>query len=216
MGNVVNPPDAPPTKSPRKERAQATRRRILAAASAEFLEKGYLATHMAAIAERAGVSVQMLYLAFGTKPRLLAAIVERAVFGEEGVAPPESHWWSRVEEAGTAAEMLRRLVVESAPVFRAASPMWLVAQVGATVDEDLARSTAEGDRLRARDYRRVIDLAATKGSLRQGLCADTATDLLVAMLSPAFYMELVGGRGWSHDQAIEWLADTLPSLLFDA
>ncbi len=93
--------------------------------------------------------------------------------------------------------MVRRLVVESAPVFRAASPVWLVAQVGATVDEDLAVSTSEGDRLRTPDYRQVVELAATKGKIKNALEVDAATDILVAMLSPTFYMELVKGRAGS-------------------
>ncbi len=210
MHSLVNGLDERPS---RKQRAQATRQRILTAARAEFLDRGYVATRMAAVAERAGVSVQMLYLSFGTKPKLLGALVEAAVFGDEGVPPPESGWWARVQEAASASEMIHRLVIESGPVFRLASPLWLVAQVGATLDEDLAAMTREGDRLRARDYRRVVELAATKGTLKHGLDIDLATDILVALLSPTFYMELVKGRGWADDRALEWLADTLSTLL---
>ena len=213
MSPPVNAPGQPPAKLSRKERARATRQRILHMARAEFLEQGYLATRMTAIAERAGVSVQMVYLSFGSKPKLLGAILESAVFGDEGLPPPDTDWWARVTEAPTAAEMIRRLVVASGPVFKAASPVWLVAQVGATVDEDLAASTVEGDRYRARDYRRIVELAATRGPLKAGLDLDTATDILVAMLSPAFYMELVKGRDWGDERAIEWLADALPALV---
>ena len=47
--------------SARREQARATRRQVLAAATALFLERGYAATTMADVAARAGVVVQTVY-----------------------------------------------------------------------------------------------------------------------------------------------------------
>src|SRR2546421_3165621 len=69
-------------------RGTDTRRRIEEAAARLFTSDGYSGTTMQAIAAEAGVHVQTIYLAYGTKPALLAACAARLVAGEED---PESH-----------------------------------------------------------------------------------------------------------------------------
>src|SRR5580704_17021519 len=56
-----------------------TRRRLLAAAAAEFAERGYAAATVIRIAERADVSVQTLYSNWGNKRNLLRAVMESSV-----------------------------------------------------------------------------------------------------------------------------------------
>src|SRR6266851_4980601 len=60
-----------------------TRRRLLAAAGAEFAERGYAAATVSRIAGRAGVSVQSLYNDWGNKRNLLQAVMETAVTGDD-------------------------------------------------------------------------------------------------------------------------------------
>src|SRR5690349_23066267 len=62
-----------------------TRRRLLAAAKAEFAERGYTAATVIRIAERADVSVQTLYSNWGNKRNLLRAVMESSVTGDEDV-----------------------------------------------------------------------------------------------------------------------------------
>ena len=65
----------------RRQKALETRWRIMDAAPAEFTERGYHDATMAAIAERAGVAVQTVYLGFRTKSGLLEEVVGNAVLG---------------------------------------------------------------------------------------------------------------------------------------
>src|SRR5258708_3142778 len=60
----------------RREAAQTTRRAIVAAATRLFVERGYAATNMAAIAEAAGVSHETVHATFGPKPALFRHLVE--------------------------------------------------------------------------------------------------------------------------------------------
>src|ERR1700753_2620027 len=60
-----------------------TRRRLLRAAENEFTERGYSAATVAKIAARAGVTVQTLYLAWGSKRALLRAYMESALAGKD-------------------------------------------------------------------------------------------------------------------------------------
>src|SRR3954471_794498 len=55
-----------------------TRRRLLSAADSNFREHGYRATTVTAIAAGAGVSLQTLYLAWGSKAALFQAAAEAA------------------------------------------------------------------------------------------------------------------------------------------
>src|SRR6266516_1533758 len=64
--------------SGRQAQARRNREAILDAAQRQFLEGGYAATTIAAIAAEAGVSVETIYKAFGGKPGLVRAIYERA------------------------------------------------------------------------------------------------------------------------------------------
>lgn len=62
-----------------------TRRRLLDAAGHEFAERGYTAATVTRIAGRAGVTVQTLYLAWGSKRELLRAYMESALAGRSDI-----------------------------------------------------------------------------------------------------------------------------------
>lgn len=55
---------------------------VLEAAGRRFLRDGYAATTVASIADDAGVSVELLYKAFGGKPGLVRGLWDTALAGE--------------------------------------------------------------------------------------------------------------------------------------
>jgi AcrR family transcriptional regulator len=57
--------------------AEATKRRILDAASVEFADHGLAGARVDAIAERAGANKQLIYAYFGSKAKLFAAVLGR-------------------------------------------------------------------------------------------------------------------------------------------
>ncbi len=65
-------------KERRARDPEATRRRILAAAEAEFARKGYDGSRLRDVAERASVHHALLHHYFGDKEGLFRAVVERA------------------------------------------------------------------------------------------------------------------------------------------
>src|SRR4051794_10945634 len=79
----------------RQPRGRATRARIIAAATRLFVRDGYLATTMAAIAAEAGVAVQSLYLAFGSKLGILSAALDVAIVGDVQPVPLLERLWVR-------------------------------------------------------------------------------------------------------------------------
>src|SRR6476646_8403391 len=80
--------------SPRRQaQAAATRRSILEAAQRLFVQEGYPATTMEAIAAEAGVALKTVYLAFATKSGLLRALWDLLLKGDEDEAAVDQRQW---------------------------------------------------------------------------------------------------------------------------
>ena len=69
--------------SARRTQSAATRRRIVDAARALILERGYRATTIAAIAAAAGVNNDSVYELVGRKPMVLRELIEQAISGTD-------------------------------------------------------------------------------------------------------------------------------------
>src|SRR5918992_1152484 len=78
----------------RERHAALTRSVVLEVARRRFAEQGYAATGVRPIAEEAGVSLQTLYTAFGSKQGLLLALVD-TVREQTGGADP----WGLIERS---------------------------------------------------------------------------------------------------------------------
>ena len=67
----------------RLRKAAENRAAVLNTAQQMFLEGGYAAVSIPAIANGAGVSSEFIYKAFGPKPELLKAVFDRSVTGDD-------------------------------------------------------------------------------------------------------------------------------------
>ena len=67
----------------RRQQAAQTRERVLEAACALFVERGFDGATIAAIADRAGVAAETVYATFANKRMLLGELVRQAVRGED-------------------------------------------------------------------------------------------------------------------------------------
>ena len=202
-----------PAKLSRRGRAKATQRRIVKAAYQLFCEQGYVGTTMAEIGEAAGVAVQSVYFTFHTKAALLSRAYDFAVMGEEEPLAPEQQAWYRAMSAEPdVTRALRHFVTGVGEITRRVTPLSLAAQVAADGDPDTARVLAFHDDMQADAYREVVRLLGTKATLRPGL--ERGTDLLLLYAGTEAYHVLVEGRGWSHDEFLEWTVAALAHQLF--
>jgi AcrR family transcriptional regulator len=71
----------------RAEQSRATRQRVLGAAQALFLRRGYAGATVEAIANRAGVSVQTVYNTVGGKAALFKAVYDTMLAGDDDPIP---------------------------------------------------------------------------------------------------------------------------------
>ncbi len=85
--------------SRRQAAAGTTRRTILGAARELFLAQGYAGTSMPAIAAAAGVALDTVYTAVGTKPVLFRELVEEAISGQDHAVPAEERDYVRAIHA---------------------------------------------------------------------------------------------------------------------
>ena len=118
------PPPAEPSRRSRQKTVgaalrQDTRNRLLQAAADEFPARGYAGTTVARLAAAAGVSVQTLYLAWGSKRALLRGYMENALAGGTGSPEDASRRFAglppreRLAELATFREDLTKILEEA-------------------------------------------------------------------------------------------------------
>jgi AcrR family transcriptional regulator len=199
---------------PRAERARETRRRVTDAALRLFVEHGYMPTTMSAIAREAGVAVQTLYLAFGSKSSILSAALDVAIVGDDVPLPLIERPWVqqlRAEEDGHRAVAL--LCREVAELFRRVAPLH-VAIRAATGDAEVASLLQHDQQSRYATQRQFVAILAEKPGFNEELGEERVADIVYGVLSEAVYLLVCGDRGWSVDDWSAWVAATLSSQLF--
>src|SRR3954452_16611551 len=151
----------------REEQARATRRRILAAATAVFLEHGWAGATVRAVAAAAGVSVPTVELAFGTKARLLKAAIDIAIAGDDEAVPMLARDWADdVRRATTAAELLGITAAVIGPAQARSAGLVLAALEGSTRDAELAELAEQLTGQRAVTAAWIVDALAALTPLR--------------------------------------------------
>lgn len=187
---------------------QHTRDRLLEAAEAEFAANGYAGTTVTRLAAAAGVSVQTLYLAWGSKRQLLRGYMERALAG--GAGSPEDA--SRRFVGLSPRDRLAELATLVAEIAERAATGWNLYRDAAAVDAEIAADWNELQLLRHRLFTRIVgDIPIA--DLRAGLTKRRAIDTAWAIASPESYDLLVRRLGYSLEQFRDWMEQTLVAAL---
>jgi len=198
--------------SGRQAQARRNRQAILDAAQRQFLEGGYAATTIAAIAAEAGVSVETIYKAFGGKPGLVGAIYERGLTGREPVPAFERADAMRERETDPRT-IMRNWGALTSEVSSAVSPIVRLVRLAAASDPDMAallNASNDNREERARHHARFLK---QRGYLREGVTLAEATDLLWTCTSDELYDLLVVQRDWSLPRFARFLADFMIAAL---
>jgi AcrR family transcriptional regulator len=196
----------------RRQAAARTRAAILDAARQLFTERGYAATPMTAIADRAGVALDTIYASVGRKPELARLLIETAISGTDQAIPAEQRDYVRAIQA--APDAGTKIAIYAAAVAAIAPRLALVLaiiQQAARDEPELARLWDQIAERRAANMRRFVADLATATPLR--LDPDQAADIVWATNSAEMYQLLVGQRGWSPQRYEGFLADTWRRLL---
>lgn len=196
----------------RRQAAARTRTAILDAARELFTERGYTATPMTAIAERAGVALDTVYASVGRKPELARLLIETAISGTDQAIPAEQRDYVRAVQAAPDAQT--KIALYAAAVTAIAPRLALVLaiiQQAAHTEPELAALWDEIAERRAANMRRFVADLATVTPLR--IEPSEAADIVWATNAAELYQLLVGQRGWSPQRYERFLTDTWRRLL---
>ena len=198
--------------SGRQAQARRTRQVILDAAQRQFLEGGYAATTIAAIAGEAGVSVETIYKAFGGKPGLVRAIYERGLAGREPVPAFQRSDAMRKRETDPET-IMRNWGALTSEVSSVVSPIVRLVRAAAASDPDMAALLKANNDVREQRARHHARFLKQRGYLRQGVTLGQATDILWTCTSDELYDLLVVQRGWSLPRFARFLGDYMIAAL---
>lgn len=201
--------DVSSTRPSRRDRARATRLRIIRAAQRVFIANGYAGARMTDIAAEAGVAVQTVYFTFHTKAELLQACYELAVLGEDDPRPPPAQpWYAAMLDARDGRAAIGWFAEGFSAIAARVAVLDDVAR-SASHEPDAARVRERNEQLRRDGYARIVAHLAGRFGLRPGLDPADAVDILLTLGGPATYRALVLDCGWPHDLFTGWLAATL-------
>jgi AcrR family transcriptional regulator len=198
--------------SGRQAQARRNRQVILDAAQRHFLEGGYAATTIAAIAADAGVSVETIYKAFGGKPGLVRAIYDRGLVGQQPVPAYQRADEMRERETDPRA-IMRNWGTIASEVSAVVSPIARLVRAAAASDPDMAALLHANNDVREQRARHHARFLKRRGYLREGVSVAQATDIIWTCTSDELYDLLVTQRGWSAPQYGRFLADYMIATL---
>ncbi len=196
----------------RRDRADRTREAVIDVGARLFLEHGFAATTVTAIAHASRVSEQSIYKSFGGKAGLVRAIWARALEGE-GSVPAERRSDAMQDSEQDPHEVIRRWGEFTIEVAPRVVPILLLIKSAASNDPQISALLAEVDEQRLRRMERNARTLHDRRQLRPGLTLDAARDVLWTYSSPELFDLLVGRRGWSVERFAAFLTDQLSNAL---
>lgn len=196
----------------RQAQARRNQEAILDAAQRQFLDNGYGATTVAAIAAEAGVSVETVYKAFSGKSGLVRALYDRALRGRGPVSAYERSDEMRAREVDPRT-IMRRWGELTTEVAAQLTPIRLLIRAAAVTDPEIAALLKDGDNERLERMRHHAEFLAERGYLREGITTDKATDVLYTCSSVEIYEVLVLQRCWPLPEFAGFIADFMITAL---
>lgn len=195
----------------REAQARETRRRILDSARALFLEQGFPATTIAAVARRAQVSADTVYSVFGSKANLLKEVLDVVIGGDDADVPLLER--DRPQAVRAEPDQRRQLGMFAADIttqLERVRPLDDILRSAAAVDPAAAELRADLQlRQRRAAMRTVVAWVGAHGPLREGLTDEEAAAVVWTLTSPEVHAMLRDTWGWSRERFERWLRETL-------
>ncbi len=191
----------------REANAGATRLAIVTAAGRLFIERGYVATSIEAIAEAAGVSRATVFTSVGGKSILLKKAYDIALVGDDADIPLAQRARSiAIKAEPDAARFLDLYAGLIVDINGRLAGIYEAVRGAASADAEVRAVFEKIQEERRIGSGRVIADLLSKGPLQPGLPAEQAADILWTLNDAGLYHLLVQRRGWQHDQFRAWLS----------
>jgi AcrR family transcriptional regulator len=202
----------------REEQARNTRVRIIEAAERLFIDQGYAATTIEAVAGAAGVAVDTVYATLGSKRGILSALLGMRLGGDaEPISMLDRPGPQAMRQERDQRRQLSMFAADIALVLERIRPVDDILRSAAAVDGDVASMRAGIQEERFRNMVIIAEWVAANGPLREGTSVDEAGAILWSLTSPEVHRQLRQLRGWPMARYARWLEETTTwTLLPDA
>jgi AcrR family transcriptional regulator len=198
--------------SRRQARVRATCAQVAAAALGLFIERGYPATTIEAIAAASDTPIATVYRLFGSKRGILSHVVDIAFGGDD---QPIAFADRPAVRSALAEPDPGRLLAAFAHLARdlagRAAPILHVLRTAEDVDPEAAEMLAVTKSQRFTGQSRIARTLAERHQLT--VTEADAADIIYTLMSPEVHRILTIERQWSADRYQKWLATTLQTQL---
>jgi len=213
MANKPRSYDATRRRERAEEERRATQWRVVEAARELFVTRGYVATTVADIAKEAGVALQSVYNAGGSKAALMHLVVDLAVAGDDqDVLLADRPSFAAIGAQPTAERQVEVIATLVAETMQRLAPVWVAYREAAAVDPTGAANLEAAHRRRSETFATMIGMVDQD---RLRMPSEEATDTAWAIGSIDVYLLLRSIRGWDHERYAQWLTRTLVDELVD-
>jgi AcrR family transcriptional regulator len=193
----------------RATRRAETEARLISAGTELFVTRGYAATTLADVADRAGLAARTVYLRFSTKAELLRRCIGTAIVGD--LEPPplaERNWVEATMTAPTLEARIRDMAAVTARLMRRTGALLEVARQAAAVEPEIAAAAQAG----RDDTRRILlefwRRAGADGLLPDGVDLEWLGETATLLAQADTYLLLRATTGWDGDTYERWLAQS--------
>jgi AcrR family transcriptional regulator len=187
---------------------------VLDAATAVFLERGYGASTIRAIAAEAKVSVPTVEALFGTKARLLKAAIDVAIAGDDEPVPVlDRAWAADASEAETAEEFLSVVAGVVAAAQARSAGLVLAVFEGSARDWELEQVAEQMEAQRAVTASWIVEGVSRVASLRDSSTNEEAVDTVWLLMDPAVFDRLTRRRSWTLEHYERWFSRSVARVL---
>ena len=200
--------------SRRLAQVRATRLRVIDAAKRLFIESGYPATTLEAVAASADVSLPTLYRLFGSKRVLLAAVLDTSFGGDdEPIAFADRPAVRAARSEPDPVNMLEAFGRILSELMERTSAVLHVLATAAEIDPEAADLLADIQRQRYTGQARIVTALVERNALDPDLDRSQAADMVYAFMAPDVHRILTVERGWTSQDYQFWVVRCLRSLL---
>ncbi len=192
----------------RERRARRTRERIVGAATTLFLDRGYAATTVEAIAAEAGVATATVYQAFGTKAAVLARALDVTIAGDtDAVAVLDRDWVAAARAEPDARGRLAAVVGGAARIAARTAPLKEVMRDAAATEPDIRELLRRDDAQRLVTQRSLLELALGAPP------PEDAVTVFYSLVNSHAYRLASEQLGWDEERWRTWLVEVLTGQL---
>lgn len=186
-----------------------TERRLISAASALFVERGYAATTLADVAKHADIAARTLYLHFPTKAELLLRCIGVAIAGDAEQTPlVERPAMTDAMTAPTLAERVQLMAALTASLMERTGPLLDVAFQAERAEPSVAAAAAAGRADTRRALREFWHRMHDDGLLAPSTDLEWLTETATLLAHAETYLLIGNTTGWDSDTYREWLVTT--------